>query len=189
MLNKLTEDEIESSSGKTKYYELVDDFVSLEDDLEESGLAFFDENKKVTRMYRCDSKDETINTMKKVIAVCDLGEEEITKFNKVRTLIKRFLEVCFRKKFSVFALAMGFIFMFFMGIKERVYVICLMYTWGFFTITETSKALKILRESIEEYKLREEALVDSEFMEFFNTSLTDDIEDVMIYSLKKDKTM
>ena len=65
----------------------------------------------------------------------------------------------------------------------------LMYTWGFLTITETSKALKILRESIEEYKLREEALVDSEFMEFFNTSLTDDIEDVMIYSLKKDKTM
>ena len=187
MLNKLTDDEVESNSGKTKYYELVDDFVSLEEDLEESGLAFFDENNKVTRMYRCDSKDETINTMKKVIAVCDLGEEEITKFNKVRTLIKRFLEVCFRKKFSVFALSMAFIFMFVMGIKERVYAICLMYTWGFFTITETGKAIKFVKEKKEEYKLRDEALVDSEFMEFFNTSLTDDIEDVQIYSLKKDK--
>ena len=30
----------------------------------------------------------------------------------------------------------------------------------------------------EEYKLREEALVDEEFMEFFDKALTDDVEDM-----------
>lgn len=184
MLNKLSEDEIGSRSNNVKYYDNVDEF-SIIGELKESGLVFFDENNNVSNMYKCDSKDETINTMKKVIAVCDLGEEEITKFNKVRTILKRFLDVCFRKKFSVFLLSMAFIFMFFMGIKERVYAICLMYTWGFLTITDTSKALNILRESIEEYKVREDALSDSEFMNFFNTSMSDDIDNVMIYSLKK----
>ena len=188
MLSRLTEDEIESRKSKVKCYDFVDEFVMLEDELQESGIAFLDSKANISKMYSCESKDETINTMKKVIAVCDLGEEEITKFNKVRHIIKGFLEICFRKKFSVFALSMAFIFMFFMGIKERVYAICLIYTWGFFTITETGKAIKFVKEKKEEYKLRDEALVDSEFMEFFNTSLTDDIEDVQIYSLKKDKT-
>ena len=79
MLNKLTEDEIGSRSNNINYYDVVDDFIILEE-LKESGLVFFDDDGNVAKMYKCDSKDETINTMKKVISVCDLGEEEITKF-------------------------------------------------------------------------------------------------------------
>ena len=187
MLSRLTEDEDESRKSKVKCYDFVDEFVMLEDELQESGIAFLDSKDNISKMYSCESKDETINTMKKVIAVCDLGEEEITKFNKVRHIIKGFLEICFRKKFSVFALSMAFIFMFFMGIKERVYAICLMYTWGFFTITETSKAIRFIKEKNEEYKLRDEALKDDEFMMFFNNEFDESIDDVKVYTLKKNK--
>ena len=187
MLSRLTEDEVESRKNKVKCYDFVDEFVMLEDELQESGIAFLDSKDNISKMYSCESKDETINTMKKVIAVCDLGEEEITKFNKVRHIIKGFLEICFRKKFSVFALSMAFIFMFFMGIKERVYAICLMYTWGFFTITETGKAIKFVKEKKEEYKLRDEALKDAEFMMFYNNEFDESIDDVKVYTLKKNK--
>jgi hypothetical protein len=124
--------------------------------------------------------------------VCDLGEEEITKFDKVRHIIKGFLEICFRKKISVFLLSMAFIYMNIMGIKEKFYIMNLMYTWGFFTITETGKAVRFIRETLEEYKIREEALLDKEFMEFFNKALTDDVEDMKLYlmlSKNEDKTL
>ena len=65
-----------------------------------------------------------------------------------------------------------------------------MYTWGFFMITDTSKAVRFIRETLEEYKLREEALCDLEFMGFFDTALTDDVEEMKVYlTLKKDKTL
>lgn len=185
MLSKLTEEEILARSCDSTYYNFVDDFIELNECLAESGIALFGKNKSIMSMYKCDSKEETISMMKKVIAVSDLSEEEISKFDKVREVLQRFFDVCFRKKFSVFLLAMAFIGMFVMGIKERIYLICLMYTWGFFTITDTSNALKIVKESIEEYKVREDALADKEFMEFFDTIVRDDIEDVLIYSLKK----
>ena len=183
MLNKLTEDEI-GSRKNAEYYDDVEVFSILEE-LKESGLVLFDENNNVINMYKADSKEDTIDTMKKVISVCDLGEEEITKFNKIRTLIKRFFDVCFKRKFSVFLLAMAFLGMFVMGIKEKVYVVCLIYTWGFLAITDTSKALKILRDSIEEYKVREDALKDESFMKFFNEEISEEVDNVMIYSLKK----
>ena len=188
MLSKLTDDEVQSRRSSKNYqeYEELDKFLELDDDsIEESGITFLDKDNNVTGMYRSESYDDTINTMKKVVAVCDLGEDEIKKFDKVRHIVKGFLEICFRKKFTVFALSMAFIFMFFMGIKERVYAICLMYTWGFFTITETGKALKFVRETIEEYKIREEALLDKEVMGLLDKVMNDDTDDMRIYSLKK----
>ena len=34
-----------------------------------------------------------------------------------------------------------------MGIKERFYIMNLMYTWGLFAITETSKAVRFIKET------------------------------------------
>ena len=76
---------------------------------------------------------------------------------------------------------MAFIYMNIMGIKEKFYLMNLMYTWGFFMITDTSKAIRFIKETLEEYKLREEALVDKEFMEFYNTAIDDDMDDMKLY--------
>lgn len=185
MLSKYSKAEIEDKKESFCYYD-IEEFNEL-NVIYESGIVLFDKDDNVSSVYKCESKDDTINTMKKVIAVCELGEEEITKFNKVRNIIKGFLEICFRKKFTVFALSMAFIWMFFIGVKERMWAICLMYTWGFFTITETSKAIRFIKEKNEEYKLRDEALKDDEFMMFFNNEFDESIDDVKVYTLKKNK--
>ena len=147
----------------------------------ETGISFYDEQNNLLSRQKFETPEETRTTMKKVIAVCDLGEEEITKFNKVRHIIKGFLEICFRKKISVFLLSIAFIYMNIMGIKEKFYIMNIMYTWGLFKITEIGKAVRFIKETLEEYKLREEALSDEEFMEFFNTSLTDEVDDMKLY--------
>ena len=185
MKTKLTENEIEDRT-ESKSYRTYDDLYQFDNiakqyQVDESGICFFDKDKNVASMYKTDSVEETNTTMKKVIAVCDLGEEEIKKIDKVRHIIKGFLEICFRKKISVFLLSMAFIYMNIMGIKEKLYIMNLMYTWGFFMITDTSKAIKFIKETLEEYKLREEVLVDKEFMEFYNTAIDDDMEDMKLY--------
>ena len=185
MKTKLTEEEIKLRRESKSYRDYEDlyqfDNITKQYQVDESGICFFDKDKNVVSMYKTDSVEETNITMKKVIAVCDLGEEEITKMDKVRHIIKGFLEICFRKKISVFLLSMAFIYMNIMGIKEKFYIMNLMYTWGFFMITDTSKAIKFIKETLEEYNLREEALVDKEFMEFYNTSIDDDMEDMKLY--------
>lgn len=178
-------------TNESQYREYGDVYTYVEDAnkylVEDSGICFYDKDNQIINMYRTDSVEETEITMKKVIAVCELGEEEIKKFDKVRHIIKGFLEICFRKKISVFLLSLAFIYMNIMGIKEKFYIMNLMYTWGFFMITDTSKAVRFVKETLEEYKLRDESLVDEEFMEFFNTALTDDVEDMKLYlKLKKD---
>lgn len=185
MKAKLTEEEIKLRT-ESKSYRTYDDLYQFDNitkqyQVDESGICFFDKDKNVVSMYKTDSVEETNTTMKKVIAVCDLGEEEIKKIDKVRHIIKGFLEICFRKKISVFLLSMAFIYMNIMGIKEKFYLMNLMYTWGFFMITDTSKAIRFIKETLEEYKLREEALVDKEFMEFYNTAIDDDMEDMKLY--------
>lgn len=185
MKTKLTEKEIKDRI-ESKSYRTYDDLYQFDNitkqyQVDESGICFFDKDKNVVSMYKTDSVEETNTTMKKVIAVCDLGEEEIKKIDKVRHIIKGFLEICFRKKISVFLLSMAFIYMNIMGIKEKFYIMNLMYTWGFFMITDTSKAIRFIKETLEEYKLREEALVDKEFMEFYNTAVDDDIDDMKLY--------
>ena len=185
MKAKLTEEELKLRT-ESKSYRTYDDLYQFDNitrqyQVEESGICFFDKDKNVVSMYKTDSVEETNITMKKVIAVCDLGEEEIKKMDKVRHIIKGFLEICFRKKISVFLLSMAFIYMNIMGIKEKFYIMNLMYTWGFFMITDTSKAIRFIKETLEEYKLREEALVDKEFMEFYNTAIDDDMEDMKLY--------
>ena len=185
MKAKLTEEEIKLRT-ESKSYRTYDDLYQFDNitkqyQVDESGICFFDKDKNVVSMYKTDSVEETNITMKKVIAVCDLGEEEIKKMDKVRHIIKGFLEICFRKKISVFLLSMAFIYMNIMGIKEKFYIMNLMYTWGFFMITDTSKAIRFIKETLEEYKLREEALVDKEFMEFYNTAIDDDMEDMKLY--------
>ena len=185
MKAKLTEEEIKLRT-ESKSYRTYDDLYQFDNitkqyQVDESGICFFDKDKNVVSMYKTDSVEETNTTMKKVIAVCDLGEEEIKKIDKVRHIIKGFLEICFRKKISVFLLSMAFIYMNIMGIKEKFYLMNLMYTWGFFMITDTSKAIRFIKETLEEYKLREEALVDKEFMEFYNTAIDDDIDDMKLY--------
>ena len=185
MKAKLTEEEIKLRT-ESKSYRTYDDLYQFDNitkqyQVDESGICFFDKDKNVVSMYKTDSVEETDTTMKKVIAVCDLGEEEIKKIDKVRHIIKGFLEICFRKKISVFLLSMAFIYMNIMGIKEKFYLMNLMYTWGFFMITDTSKAIRFIKETLEEYKLREEALVDKEFMEFYNTAIDDDMEDMKLY--------
>lgn len=185
MKTKLTEKEIKLRT-ESKSYRTYDDLYQFDNitkqyQVDESGICFFDKDKNVVSMYKTDSVEETNTTMKKVIAVCDLGEEEIKKIDKVRHIIKGFLEICFRKKISVFLLSMAFIYMNIMGIKEKFYIMNLMYTWGFFMITDTSKAIRFIKETLEEYKLREEALVDKEFMEFYNTAIDDDMEDMKLY--------
>ena len=185
MKTKLTEEEIKLRRESKSYRDYEDlyqfDNITKQYQVDESGICFFDKDKNVVSMYKTDSVEETNTTMKKVIAVCDLGEEEITRVDKVRHIIKGFLEICFRKKISVFLLSMAFIYMNIMGIKEKFYIMNLMYTWGFFMITDTSKAIKFIKETLEEYKLREEALVDKEFMDFYNTAVDDDIEDMKLY--------
>lgn len=185
MKAKLTEEEIKLRT-ESKSYRTYDDLYQFDNitkqyQVDESGICFFDKDKNVVSMYKTDSVEETNTTMKKVIAVCDLGEEEIKKIDKVRHIIKGFLEICFRKKISVFLLSMAFIYMNIMGIKEKFYLMNLMYTWGFFMITDTSKAIRFIKETLEEYKLREEAIVDKEFMEFYNTAIDDDMEDMKLY--------
>ena len=185
MKTKLTEEEIKVRT-ESKSYRTYDDLYQFDNitkqyQVDESGICFFDKDKNVVIMYKTDSVEETNTTMKKVIAVCDLGEEEIKKMDKVKHIIKGFLEICFRKKISVFLLSMAFIYMNIVGIKEKFYIMNLMYTCGFFMITDTSKAIKFIKETLEEYKLRDESLADEEFMEFFNTSLTDDVEDMKLY--------
>ena len=185
MKTKLTEEEIKLRR-ESKSYRTYDDLYQFDNitkqyHVDESGICFVDKDKNVVSMYKTDSVEETNTTMKKVIAVCDLGEEEIKKIDKVRHIIKGFLEICFRKKISVFLLSMAFIYMNIMGIKEKFYIMNLMYTWGFFMITDTSKAIRFIKETLEEYKLREEALVDKEFMEFYNTAIDDDMEDMKLY--------
>ena len=185
MKTKLTEKEIKLRT-ESKSYRTYDDLYQFDNitkqyQVDESGICFFDKDKNVVSMYKTDSVEETNTTMKKVIAVCDLGEEEIKKIDKVRHIIKGFLEICFRKKISVFLLSMAFIYMNIMGIKEKFYLMNLMYTWGFFMITDTSKAIRFIKETLEEYRLREEALVDKEFMEFYNTAIDDDMEDMKLY--------
>ena len=194
MKTKLTEEEIKVRT-ESKSYRTYDDLYQFDNvtkqyQVDESGICFLDKDNNVVSMYKTDSVEETKTTMKKVIAVCELGEEEITKFDKVRHIVKGFLEICFRKKISVFLLSVAFIYMNIMGIKEKFYIMNLMYTWGFFMITDTSKAVRFIRETLEEYKLREEALSDLEFMGFFDTALTDDVEEMKVYlTLKKDKTL
>lgn len=148
--------------NKSQYREYEDVYTYAEDagkyQIDDSGICFYDKDNHVINMYRTDSVEETETTMKKVIAVCDLGEEEIKKIDKVRHIIKGFLEICFRKKISVFLLSLAFIYMNIMGIKEKFYIMNIMYTWGFFMITDTSKAVRFIKETLEEYKLREEAL-------------------------------
>ena len=185
MKTKLTEKEIKDRT-ESKSYRTYDDLYQFDNitkqyQVDESGICFFDKDKNVVSMYKTDSVEETNTTMKKVIAVCDLGEEEIKKTDKVRHIIKGFLEICFRKKISVFLLSMAFIYMNIMGIKEKFYIMNLMYTWGFFMITDTSKAIRFIKETLEEYKLREEALVDKEFMEYYNTAIDDNMEDMKLY--------
>ena len=190
MKTKLTEEEIKLRT-ESKSYRTYDDLyqfdnISKQYQVDESGICFLDKDDNIISMYKGDNVEDTGLTMKKVVAVCDLGEEEITKFDKVRHIIKGFLEICFRKKISVFILAVGFIYMNVMGIKERVYAINLIYTWGLLKITQTGKAVRFIRETLEEYKLREEAINDPEFMEFFNNALIDDVEDMKLYlTLKK----
>ena len=184
-MERLNEEEIKSIR-ESKDYREYDSIYSFDNiikqyQVEESGICFFDKDNQVVSMYKSDNSYRTENTMKKVIAVAELGEEEIKKFEKVKYIIKGFLEICFRKKITVFLLAIGFIYMNIMGIKERFYIMNLMYTWGFFMITDTGKAVAFAKEMIEMYKLREEAINNPEFMEFFNTTLTDDIEDMRLY--------
>lgn len=194
MTTKLNNEEIDNIRNSSNYRE-YGDFYQFEDQIkqyqiEESGICFFDKDDHVVSMYKGDNIEDTKTTMKKVIAICDLGEEEITKLDKIKHIIKGFCEICFRKKISVFLLSVAFIYMNIMGIKERFYIMNLMYTWGFFTITETGKAVRFIRETLEEYKIREEALVDEEFMGFFDTAVTDDIEDMKLYlKIEKDKTL
>ena len=68
----------------------------------------------------------------------------------------------------------------------------IMYTWGFFKITDTSKAVRFIKETLKEYKLQEEALADEEFMGFFDNAVTDDIQDMKLYLMlrkNEDKTL
>lgn len=190
MLNKLNDDEIESRRASSNYveYKEIEELLEVDnEEIDESGFSFLDKDNKVISMFMNESKDDTVVTMKKVVAVCDLGEEEIKKMDKVRHIIKGFLEICFRKKVSVFLLAMAFLFMFGMGIKEKMLALCIMYSWGFFTITETGKAIKFIKDTLEEYKLHEEVIHDESLLEFIHTEITDDIEDVRLYLMKKSK--
>ena len=193
-MEKLSNDKIEGTIDYKTYKEYEDLYSFLDSveqfQIDESGICFFDKDNNIVSMYKCSSVDETTTTMKKVISVTDLGEEEITKFNKVRHIIKGFLEICFRKKISVFLLSIAFIYMNIMGIKEKFYIMNIIYGWGFFKITEIGKAVRFVREKIEEYKIREEALADSEFMEFYNSIFSEDVDDMKLYlMLKKDKTL
>ena len=97
---KVNESQYKEYGDLSTYIDDVNKYQVLE-----SGLRFYDKDNQVINMYKTDSVEETEKTMKKVIAVCDLGEEEIKKFDKVRHIIKGFLEICFRKKISVFILS------------------------------------------------------------------------------------
>lgn len=180
------EKDLSESKEGNLYFSEYEYIHTYDEDVEkyefvETGISFYDEQNNLLSRHKFDSPEETRITMKKVIAVCDLGEEEITKFNKVRHIIKGFLEICFRKKISVFLLSVAFIYMNIMGIKEKFYIMNIIYTWGLFKITEISKAVRFIKETLEEYKLREEALSDEDFMEFFETALTDEVDDMKLY--------
>ena len=49
------------------------------------------EDDKVLSMYKTESPEEADITLKKVVSVYELGEEEISKFAKVKHIIKRFI--------------------------------------------------------------------------------------------------
>lgn len=170
-------------SDNYRSYDDIDSFFNIvsQYQVDESGICFFDKDNTVINMVRMDLVEETSTTMQKVIAVCDLGEEEISKFNKVRHIIKGFLEICFRKKITVFLLSMAFIYMNYLGIKEKMFLLNIMYTGGFFMITDVGNAINWVKQIKDNYKLRDEALADKEFMEFFSSILNDDVHDMNLY--------
>jgi rubrerythrin len=164
------------------------DNVSNNRRIVENGICLLNKDDDILNLYRCDNIEETKSTFLKVVSVCELGEEEIGKLDKIRYIVKGFLEICFRKKISVFLLSIAFIYMNVIGIKEKFYIFNLMYTWGFFKITETGKAIRFIKETIEQYRMLEESLVDKEFMNFFNEAIDDEVDDVKMY-LRLDKTL
>lgn len=185
MKTKLNKEEIIERKESKSYrdYDNIEEFdnITSQYQVDESGMVFFDKDQSVVSMFKTDSIQETKSTIQRVVSVCELGEEEITKVKKIKHIIKGFLEICFRKKISVFLVSLGFIYMNYLGIKERMFLLNVVYTWGFFMITDTSKAVSWVKDTIEKYKLREEALSDEEFMEFYNSTLTDDVEDIRLY--------
>lgn len=191
MLDMISKEDINKKINADNYrdYDNLYDFENITEQyqVDESGLCFLDKDNQIVSMYKTDSTEETKTTMKKVIAVYELGEEEITKFDKVRHIIKGSLEICFRKKISVFLLSLAFIYMNIIGIKEGYFIMNIMYTWGFFKITEVSKTIKFIKETIEEYKLRDEALTDDEFMKFIDDSLNDEVEYMKTYLMLSNK--
>lgn len=185
MINKLTSDEVNIRRTADGYVEVdkLEQFKDL-DDVSESGFVAFDKDNNVTNMYKFDSCDETINTMKKVVAVTELGDDEISKYDKVRHIFKVFFDICFKKKSSVFFFAMMCAFMFGIGIKEKAWFMCVMYTWGFWATTDSKDALNYVKKSIEEYKLREEAILDNNVMDMMAEVLDNDLKLYMVKNKK-----
>lgn len=162
----------------------IEDFTDLEKEyqVDESGIVFLDDDENIIKMYKTDSVDETKKTMLKVDAILELGEDEISKFNKVRHIIKGTLEIMFRNKVLVFLLSLAFIYMVVLGIKDRYYFLIFLYTWGFFKITDVGEATKFLKEATMQYKLREEAMQKEDFMKMYNDIFSSsDIENIMMY--------
>ena len=187
MRTKLTQEEINDRVNLDNFMQFYDlseaeemngQFVS-----KESGICFLDEDDNVLSMYKTESPEEADITLKKVVSVYELGEEEISKFAKVKHIIKGFLEICFRKKISVVILSVMFGWMVTMGIKEKNIAVVIIYVWAYFMITNTGKAFNFLKEVKQMYKLRGEAISDSEFLEFVRNSVTEDVADIKLYLL------
>ncbi len=182
MISRVPDEEVSKVDLKTCCD--IEDFTDLEKkyQVDESGIVFLDDEENIIKMYMTDSVDETKKTMLKVDAILELGEDEVTKFNKVRHIIKGTLEIMFRNKILVFLLSLAFIYMVVLGIKDRYYFLIFLYTWGFFKITDVGEAKKFLKEATMQYKLREEAMQEEDFMkmysDIFNSS---DIKNIMMY--------
>ena len=193
MIVKLNKEEIsailKSDTYKTFYgVEEVEDRFDLSQ-VEETGFCCLDENDNVLNMYKCETLEDSEVTMKKVIAVWDLGEEEITKVEKVKHILKGVLEICFRKKISTAVLLSLFSFMIFMCLKEQYYIIVVMYLWAIGKITNANEAISYIKETIEEFRLRDEALAEGEHVEFVKNEITDDVYDMKLYLTLKNNRL
>ena len=91
MKTKLNKEEIIERKESKSYrdYDSIEEFdnITSQYQVDESGMVFFDKDQSVVSMFKTDSIQETKSTIQKVVSVCELGEEEITKVKKIKHII------------------------------------------------------------------------------------------------------
>ncbi len=164
--------------GSTKGF---DEYL-YEYECDETGICFSDKDGNIKTMYKADSPEEAKNTAIKVMAICELTDEEITKVNKWKKIIKGIFEIAFRKKVTVMLLSLAFLFMCGVGIKEKIYVSLVMYGFGFFKVGQWGEYVHYVKALNQMYKVYDEAILDEELNKILDLNIeNEEIDNFSLY--------